>query len=194
MHSPLAGFTLVYGGSFNPPHMGHQLACLYGLEALGAESLWVVPVHTHPFGKELVHFDHRVALCRLMVEPLGSRVLVNTIESELPGSVRTFELFSELAKREPQRKFAMLMGSDLVGERESWYRFSELQKLIKIVVVGRAGVQQEAAVNSYPIDLPDISSSQVREKLGSGQATTGFLPISVEQYIQAHGLYRGSQT
>ena len=189
MTSPLSGYTLVYGGSFNPPHMGHQLACFYGLEALGADALWVVPVYEHPFGKDLVSFEHRVKMCELMVQPLGKRAMVSTIEQELESPVRTFELFSELKLKYPERQFAMLMGADLLAERSRWYRFEDLQNLVKIVVVGRGGFDSSPGENVYDIELPEVSSSDLRERLRNGEAVEGLMPATIRNYLIKSNLY-----
>ena len=189
MASPLKGHTLIYGGSFNPPHMGHQLACLYGLEALGAEALWVVPVHQHPFGKDLVDFEHRVQMCKLMTAPLGPRASVNTIEQELESPVRTFELFSALKQKYPDKSFAMLMGADLLAERESWYRFQDLKALVKIVVVGRGGFQSEPTDETFEVELPEISSRDIRERLASGLSVEGLVPATIQDYLLRSALY-----
>ena len=189
MTSPLTGYTLIYGGSFNPPHMGHQLACLYGLEALGAEALWVVPVYQHPFGKELLDFEHRVKMCELMTEPLGKRASVNTIEKELQSPVRTFELFRALKQKHPEKPFAMLMGSDLLAERERWHRYQDLRDLVKIVVVGRRGFEAGPSEDVLEVELPEVSSRDVRERLGLGNSVQGLVPATIQDYILRSALY-----
>ena len=75
----LHGHTAIYGGSFDPPHMGHQLACLYVLEALAAEAVWLMPCFVHPFGKALSSFEHRFAMCEKLARPLP-RVTVSAAE------------------------------------------------------------------------------------------------------------------
>ena len=189
MTSPLTGYTLIYGGSFNPPHMGHQLACHYGLEALGAEALWVVPVYQHPFGKDLVDFEHRVKMCELMTEPFGKRASVNTIEKELPSPVRTFDLFTALKQSYPEKSFAMLMGSDLLAERESWYRFDDLKNLVKIVVVGRGGFEVGPSQEVFDVELPKVSSRDIRERLGLGGSIRGLVPAAIQDYLLRSTLY-----
>jgi nicotinate-nucleotide adenylyltransferase len=189
MTSPLAGHTLIYGGSFNPPHMGHQMACLYGLEALGADALWVVPVYQHPFGKGLVDFEHRVKMCELMTAPLGPRASVNTIEQELESPVRTFELFTALKEKYPEKSFAMLLGADLLAERESWYRFEDLKKLVKIVVVGRGGFAVGSQSDCFEVELPEISSRDIRQRLGAGDSIDGLVPATIQDYLLRSALY-----
>lgn len=189
MASPLRGHTLVYGGSFNPPHMGHQLACRYVLDVLGAQALWVVPVCSHPFGKDLVSFEHRVQMCRLMIEPFADRAWVNTIEQDLPDPVRTFELFTALKQEYPDREFAMLMGADLLAERERWYRFEDLEKLVKIVVVERKGTEVSTDEGIFKAELPQVSSREVRSRLEADESVEGLVPLSIQDYLFKEALY-----
>ena len=73
----------ILGGSFDPPHMGHQLAVCYLLGALGYDDVWLVPSFEHPFGKHMQSFEHRLAMCRLMAQPFGAAVRVLDVEQDL---------------------------------------------------------------------------------------------------------------
>src|SRR6188508_3357294 len=91
----------LFGGSFNPPHVAHQLVALYVLETQ-LDEVWFVPTYSHPFGKPLVAYDHRVAMCELAAAPLGPRARVSRAEQELakqPDFVasRTLDLIEHLA-------------------------------------------------------------------------------------------------
>jgi nicotinate-nucleotide adenylyltransferase len=95
--------TVLFGGSFDPPHLGHQMACLYLLEGLGAADLWLLPAATHPFGKVLTAFAQRLLLCEALVAPFGGRATVQPIEAELGGAGRTFDTVCALQARHPGR-------------------------------------------------------------------------------------------
>ncbi|HEY6038658.1 MAG TPA: hypothetical protein VIV58_30455, partial [Kofleriaceae bacterium] len=87
----------LFGGSFNPPHVAHQLVALYVLETQPVDELWFVPTFVHPFHKQLVPYEDRLAMCELAAAPLGPRVKVSRAEQELaqqPDFVasRTFDL------------------------------------------------------------------------------------------------------
>jgi nicotinate-nucleotide adenylyltransferase len=69
----------LFGGSFNPPHVAHQLVALYVLETQPIDELWIVPVYTHALGKQLADYEHRVAMCELAAAPLGSRRRTRTL-------------------------------------------------------------------------------------------------------------------
>src|SRR3954452_17963814 len=92
----------LFGGSFNPVHVAHQLVALYVLETQPVDELWFVPTYAHPFGKQLVSYDHGLAMCALAAAPLAPRVQISRAEAELaarPGFVasRTLDLVDHLA-------------------------------------------------------------------------------------------------
>ena len=108
---------------------------------------------------------------------------------KLQSPVRTFELFSALQSKHPDKSFAMLMGADLLAERDRWYRFDDLQNLVKIVVVGRGGFESSPGEDVYDVDLPEVSSSDLRDRLQSGRAVDGLLPATIRNYLIKSDLY-----
>ena len=64
----------LFGGSFNPPHVAHQMVCLFVLETCRVDAVWMVPTFRHAFSKELCGFEHRFRMCELAAAPLGERV------------------------------------------------------------------------------------------------------------------------
>ena len=182
----LHGHTVVYGGSFDPPHVCHQMSCLYLLEALGAAEVWLIPSFSHPFGKALIDFDTRLAMCELLVAPLAPRLRVSPVERDLGGAGRTFDTLQHLRSCHPERRFALAVGSDIVGDTHRWYRWADIQAMVPVVVVGRAGYPHPES----PVELPGVASSELRLKAQRGESLAGLVPDSVAQYITAHRLYR----
>ena len=173
----------LFGGSFDPPHVGHVLAAHYLLATEPFDRLWLVPVHEHPLGKKLAaSFEHRVELCRLAVKDLA-RVEISTAEEDLGGEGRTVDLLEHLVARYPGTKFALVLGTDLVAERPLWKRYDRIQELARIVPLQRAGYAGEAL-------LPEVSSTQVRALLKAGQDVSHLVPRAVLQAIHAAGTYR----
>src|SRR5204862_8276407 len=76
----------LFGGSFNPPHIAHQLAALYVLETAPVDELWFVPAYEHAFGKPLAAFDDRLAMCKLTAAALGARARVSDVERAIGGA------------------------------------------------------------------------------------------------------------
>jgi nicotinate-nucleotide adenylyltransferase len=186
----------LFGGSFDPPHVAHQMACLYVLQTYDVDELWMVPCYQHPFDKRMAPYAHRVAMCRLAAAPLGPRVLVSTIEEELGGPSYTLTTVRALTARHPEHEFFLTIGADLLRERERWHGAAELLETVRFIVLGRAGAQggplREGSDLHHPDspDLPAISSTLVRKSLFAGEEPHALVSRSVLFYIREHGLYR----
>lgn len=182
----------IFGGSFNPPHVAHQLVALYVLETEAVDELWFAPTWRHPFAKALAPYEHRIAMCELAAAPLGPRVRVSRIEEEVgqaPGFVasRTLDTIEALAARRPDASWRLVIGADILAETDKWYRWDELVRRAPPIVVGRTG----AAHPTTGVAMPAISSTEIRARLSRGEPCDGLVPRSVLGYIAEHGLYRG---
>ncbi len=127
----------LYGGSFNPPHVAHQMVGLYVLETAPVDELWIVPAFIHAFGKPLAPFEDRLQMCALAVAALGSRARVSDVERELGGPSRTLHTLHRLRERHPGHEFSLVIGADLVDEVPSWLGGDELRRTVPFIVVGR---------------------------------------------------------
>nr|MBA3820459.1 nicotinate-nicotinamide nucleotide adenylyltransferase [Deltaproteobacteria bacterium] len=152
----------LFGGSFNPPHVAHQLVALYVLETQPVDELWFVPTHTHPFGKQLAAYDDRIAMCELACEALGPRARVSRVEQELaqaPGFVasRTLDLVDHLAAQGHQLR--LVVGSDILGETAKWHRWDDVVAAAPLIVVGRTGHSVPAGSTVTGVTMPEVSST-----------------------------------
>lgn len=187
----------LYGGSFNPPHIAHQFAILYALAAAtpAFDRVFVVPTFTHPFDKQLAPFEDRMMMCVQMAKPFGGRVEVSRIEQELAEETGgehsyTINTVLRLKERLPKTQFTMLIGADLVAERERWHRWEDLQREIDFFIVGRAGAADK--FDDRP-ELPGISSTELRARLGRGEDCSAWMDARVLQYATSRGLYRAAK-
>jgi nicotinate-nucleotide adenylyltransferase len=175
----------IFGGSFNPPHVGHVLAVAYVLATADVERLVIVPAHKHPFGKPLAPFDDRVRMCELATAMMPS-VAVSRIEETLDGL--TLHTLESLATAHPDWSLRLVMGADILLESDKWFRFDDVRKLAPPIILGRAGV---AHTGAPPPLLPEISSTRVRE-LVLAKAWSDLAPLvprAVIEHIRARGLY-----
>jgi nicotinate-nucleotide adenylyltransferase len=178
----------LFGGSFDPPHVGHLLAAAYVLATEPVDELWFVPVHQHPLGKKMAApFEHRAALCEVLARELP-RARVSRIEQELGGEVRTVDMLEHLQKTRPGDRFALVLGTDLAAERPQWKRFDRIERLARIITISRAGFAEPGA--EPVVALPEVSSTQVRAALRTGGDLSRLVPRAVLEAIRAAGTYR----
>jgi len=184
----------LYGGSFNPPHVAHQMVALYVLETAvpAQDQIWLVPTFKHPFDKSLVSFEHRFAMCEAAAAALGPRARVDDVEARLGGDSVTLRTVEKLQAEHPDAEFSLVIGADLAREVDSWYQAERLRRLLPIIVVGRTGAPGAASVG---VDLPAVSSTRVRAALVAGHDDEArkLVPRGVFDYIRAHHLYRDPQ-
>jgi nicotinate-nucleotide adenylyltransferase len=174
----------LFGGSFNPPHLGHQLVALSILETRPVDQLWMIPCFRHPFDKALVPFEDRRAMCERAALALGARVKVSDIEARLGGESRTLLTVQALRREHPGVEFQVVIGADLQEEVATWYGAEELRQLVSFVVVGRSGYPAPGGV-----EMPAVSSTEVRRRLAQGEDASALVPRQVLDYIRGKGLY-----
>ncbi|GAC1339320.1 MAG: nicotinate-nucleotide adenylyltransferase [Myxococcales bacterium] len=197
----------LFGGSFDPPHVGHLLAAHYVLATEPVDELWLLPVFRHPLTKKArTPFEHRADLCERLAALLGPRARVSRLEASVPGEGRTVDLLEHLHASRPGDRFALVLGSDLAAERPQWKRFARIAELSRVIELARGGfpagagdqAPAEAAgtggTGAEPqragVILPAVSSSQVRALLVSGGDASRLVPRAVLEAIQAAGTYR----
>jgi nicotinate-nucleotide adenylyltransferase len=176
----------IFGGSFNPPHLAHQMAITGALEIGAVDEVWVVPTYRHAFGKDLEPFADRVEMCRRMAVRLGPEVTVSTVEAEIGGESRTLYTLERLVELLPGTVLRLLIGADILAETHSWYRWDEVERLAPPLVFGRSGHHSDGC----DLVLPDISSTEARRRLAAGESVRELLPAAVASYIVDRGLYR----
>jgi nicotinate (nicotinamide) nucleotide adenylyltransferase len=167
------GVLGVFGGSFDPPHLGHAMLPTY-LRLRGlVDRVLVAPCADHPFGKPMRPFVDRLAWTRVAMEPHGDFVEVSAIEADLAmrkdGPSYTLRLLEAVAAAEPDWDVRLVVGSDIVdsGETQRWHRWDRIVEAFSPIVVPRAGhAPAEQCV------LPEVSSTAVREALAQSQWDT----------------------
>jgi nicotinate-nucleotide adenylyltransferase len=184
----MARTVAVFGGSFNPPHVGHVLAVTYVLSVFPVDDVLVVPVYQHVFGKDLAGFDDRLAMCQRAMGWIP-HVEVTDIERRLGGASRTLNTLEALLEEEPDRDLRLIIGSDVLDDLPKWYRFDRIRELAPPIILGRAGYPHPDAPLAV---LPEASSTAIRRSFHDDrEADIGHLvPRAVRAYVRERGLYR----
>jgi nicotinate-nucleotide adenylyltransferase len=185
----------LFGGSFNPPHIGHVLAAAYVLSTGVVERVVAVPVFEHALRKHLEPYEHRVEMARRAFCLLRG-VEVSEIEAELGAPSRTLSTILALEVKHPDWALRLMVGSDILTEIHQWHAFDEIERRAPPLVLARAGANTSGA----PSFLPEVSSTEVRALLARaavGQAPDAQLralvPSAVLDYVREHLLYGPSE-
>ncbi|AKU90479.1 nicotinate (nicotinamide) nucleotide adenylyltransferase [Vulgatibacter incomptus] len=176
----------LYGGAFNPPHVGHLMVVSYVLATADVDQVWLMPAHRHPFGKELVPFVDRVEMCTRLGAFFAKGVQTTTVECEVSGSGRTVDTLEHLRTKLPGHTFRLVIGSDILDEAPLWKDFDRVRQLAPLIVVPRGGHPHPQAPGPA---MPAVSSTEVRARLASGKGAESLVPKAVLEYIRARGLY-----
>ncbi len=175
----------IFGGSFNPPHVGHVLAASYALLVAPIDRVCVIPVYQHPFAKELAPYDSRLRMCELAFEG-APRVEVSDVERRLGGESRTLRTLEHLQEVEPSWSMRLIIGSDVVADLPKWHQFDRVAAIAPPFVLERRGVgKTEKSL------LPEVSSTEIRELARRGQQDelSMLLPRAVLDLVRDEKLY-----
>ncbi len=171
----------LFGGSFDPPHLGHVLAAAWARRNGGAERVWVLPSANHPYAKQLSPWEVRWRLCQLAFADMH---FVELRDDELRSSGYTVDLVERLQRENPGHRWLLVGGTDTARDLPNWHRGADLARLIEVVCVPRGGYDAD------PLALPAISSSLVRGHLRRGESVEGLLPEPVRLEIANRGWYQ----
>jgi nicotinate-nucleotide adenylyltransferase len=183
----------LFGGSFDPVHVGHLIVAEAVAEQLGA-TVRFMPARQQPF-KAVAHdatAEQRAEMLDLAAAG-NPRFRVERVELGLPVPSYTVRTLRALGEREPGNRFTLLLGADAAQDLAGWWEVEALPRLADVVVFARPG----APVPRHPligrvVAVPpvDLSATQVRERVRAGQSIRYLVPDAVRDYIAARGLYR----
>jgi nicotinate-nucleotide adenylyltransferase len=187
----------VFGGTFDPPHIGHLLAAVDAFEALSLNVLVLVPAAVQPLKADIqaAPAHHRLAMVRLLVGS-DERFTVDATEMERVGLSYTVDTLESFARRFPTAERFLLVGEDAMTAFGSWREPRRIQELARVAVLRRAVAAGERRPElpdgtiALPTRLVDVSSTEIRERVRCGKSLRGFVPESVAAYIETERLYR----
>ena len=175
----------LFGGSFNPPHVGHAMVVSWLIWTEQVDEVWLMPTYEHAFDKELIPFDVRIRACEALAGLFPGRVSVCPIESELPKPSYTYNSLQALSERHQEHQFRLVAGSDILDQVHAWHRWEEIVNAFSPIVVSRSG---HRILPGTPV-FPKVSSTDVRKLLRAGGAANALVPQAVLDIVG--NAYRG---
>ena len=198
------GLTAIFGGTFNPPHIGHYQM----LKALDnrpeIEEIWLMPdkIPPHKVCDFLADDRDRIEMCRIIADDF-KKVRLCLAEFEREGKSYTYDTVTEFRKRYPQREFTFVCGGDMLISFKEWYRYEELMKMISFTVFRRTDTDnaefdrkaEELSEMGMKITvmseiITSVSSTYIRNNTKKSRE---LLPKKIYDYIKDGGIYGGGK-
>lgn len=196
----------VFGGCFNPPHLGHIRSAQYAASSLGLSRVLLIPTNEGPHKQISTPSPlQRLEMVRLAVA--GTEVLeACDLEISREGTSYTHDTLCQLRSRYPEAEFTLLLGSDMLRSFPEWRNADQITQEARLAILLRGGKQEQDSVSKQAAALEaggasvtvvgnpvtDISSTQLRRLLAFGCADS-FLPPAVASYIREQGLYHTAE-
>lgn len=186
-------YVIVFGGTFDPPHVGHLAMAQLALEQERADAVWWLPASVPPHKVEQsLSYGARVRLVSALIEGYA-RLSICTLEGELPTPSYTVDTVAALHARYPKTRFSFLIGTDSLAQLPTWRRAGDLVSQIDFLVAARSGFPYEETVVATKrrlaelvirwVEMPvlDVSSSWLRSRWAAKLPLCGLIPERVEQ-------------
>jgi nicotinate-nucleotide adenylyltransferase len=185
----------IYGGSFDPPHLGHLLPVLDAAEQLELDGVRYVPAAIQPLkvGRAAASPADRLAMTERLVQGIPG-FSVDPAEIARPGLSYTVDTLAGVAADVPGAELFLLLGADAYPLFDQWRDPDRVRALATIVVLvrgdGAPSPRELPGVRVLQSRRVDISSTELRARVRDGRTIRGFVPDAVADYIAEHRLYR----
>jgi nicotinate-nucleotide adenylyltransferase len=186
----------IFGGTFDPPHVGHLVTAVNVRHDLGLDRVLLV-VAGRPWQKlgtrELSSAADRFAMVAAAVGSVEG-LEASAIEIDRPGMSFTADTLATLRDQDPSRELFLILGSDAAAGLPTWDRADEVRSLATLVVVDRPGTRSAAPQPGWSwerVEVPrlEVSSTELRSRVAEGRPLDYLLTPAVITAIQARGLY-----
>ena len=192
MHNKLR--TVIFGGSFDPIHIGHTSLATEVLRQNLADEVWFMVSPRNPLKKDLHLTDEAIRLEMVRLAVAGEpRFVACDFEFNLPRPSYTYHTLQALGVAYPDRQFILLIGADNWACINRWYNYQEIISRYSIIVYPRGGekfAQLPENVSWISSPLFDISSTEIRGQLFKDEKMQQWLPSGVYDYIITNNLYK----
>lgn len=192
----------ILGGSFDPIHKGHLHLANEMMRAHHLDEVWFVPAQINPLkiDSKPRSVENRIEMVRLAIEGNPSFKVLD-IEAKRQGPSYTIDTLKELKQQFPSNQFYLLIGEDAIATLPEWKQINDVIKLSTLIIGARKHPKSQTSLENFrevqqavergftPMELNDISSTEIRNRLKNNLDCREFLPTEVFDYIQQNMLY-----
>ena len=196
----------IFGGTFDPVHLGHLLMAEQAREQAHLDQVWFIPAASPPHkqGQHLTPFAQRVEMLNLAIAGHPA-FRINELEKDRAGPSYTADTLAELHRQHSESELCLLIGSDCLPDLPHWHEPARILKLAVLLVSPRPSwpmmtVEQLRASLNLPADVPlrlevvevpliEMASRDLRRRAAEGRSLRYMVPRAVECYIREKHLY-----
>ncbi len=196
----------LFGGSFNPPHLGHMHLAESVHDALSLDEVWLIPSKISPHRSMAAYApeEDRLAMCRLAA---SDYLWMRAEDYELRQERVSYTCYTveHFAQQRPDDSFWLLMGSDMLMSFTTWHNWQEIMRHVRLAGIAREPgeyekllaqaeyLRQYGETDIVNVDSFTVSSTKIREMIRKRQNYPCYLPEKIVQYIMKKNLYAGSE-
>ena len=199
----------IFGGSFNPPHLGHRRLADEMMEAAALDKMLIIPagIPPHKNTDELISTEHRFEMCKLAFN--DDKYIISDIEFHRQGKSYTVDTVAEIRKIYPDDELFLIIGSDMLLSFHRWYRHEDILKEVALCVATRENeiltdellkyANETLKLSENEIIISQIapfvcSSTAIRSEIRQGQNVSDYVDTDVSDYIIRKGIYTDEYT
>ncbi len=186
----------LFGGSFDPLHVGHLLAASESADRLGLDRVEFVTAARPPHKRPVAPAEARHEMV-VLATARDERFFPSRLELDHPGPSFTVDTLRRARRRWPEAELFFITGADAYRDVGTWKEPEALVQLAQMVAVSRPGYDLARLDPFFRervllIEIPgyEVSSTEVRRRVAEGRSIRYLVPFEVEVYIEKHGLYR----
>lgn len=198
----MTGRIGLFGGTFDPIHLGHLIIASLAADELGLDRVLFLPAQTppHKLDDTITPPADRLAMLHLAVDG-DDRFHISDADLGSGAPSYTSELVARLAKSMPDNRLFFIAGADSLRDFPTWHQPTIILRYVDLAILSRPGVEitermldavpgLRDQVSFFPSPLIDISSTAIRERARRGASIRYLVPHDVERFITDRGLYR----
>ena len=184
----------VFGGAFDPPHVGHLVVAQDVIEALDLDLLLIVPSARPPHRDAVLDAEQRLELARAVFDD-DPRIEVSDVEFHRPGPSWTVDTLREIRRRWDPAALVLVIGVDQYRSFDSWRDPERILELAELAVMPRNGEfpreDPRYPFVAVPVTRVDVSSTRVRDRLSAGRSVRYLVPGSIRERLEEIWSNRG---
>lgn len=199
----------IFGGTFNPPHKGHERMIEQLTEELELDKVLIIPnkIPTHKRCEDLADNEDRLNMCRMAFK--NPKYEISTMEMDRASDSYTIYTVDELLEKYPGDELYLIIGSDMFLMFHKWYKHKELLEKCTVCVASRDSEEGINVLRSYaferlgiyingltgknihisPLPAYEVSSGEIREMIRQDKSIYGLVEPEIIEYMESRGLY-----